>query len=222
MIKKIVAALLLCAELFITTSCGTSQELLDTKPNLDQMRAICELSVSECYYHNVAKFFEEDAGGILWWQKDKRFWIEYGATVTLGIDVSLVTMDMNGNKITITLPEAKVLDCIVNDDELYEESYVVDKNSVKVKAEDEIEAFDAAQKKLAESVSTDTTLLHEAQERAKALLINYIKNIGEATGKDYSIRWVYVDSDGTPLKDQPADNKDFVPQADAQSEETNE
>lgn len=28
-------------------------------PSQDQVRAICELSVMDCYYHNVAKFNKE-------------------------------------------------------------------------------------------------------------------------------------------------------------------
>lgn len=41
------------------------------EPDVTEMRAICELSVMDCYYHNVAKYFEEDAqkGFLGHWKK---------------------------------------------------------------------------------------------------------------------------------------------------------
>ena len=201
--KRIPALLLLCASLFLFTACGARPpEVPDAEPEIEEMRAICELSVSECYYHNVAKYFEEDAGGILWWQKDKRFWIEYSGVVKLGIDASLVTMDVSGDEVTITMPAAKVLSCQVDDKDLSKESYIVDKSSVKVKAEDEIRAFNDAQKQLEETAAGDTSLLLGAQERAKSLLEDYVKNIGSVTGRDYTVRWIYVDDSGVPLENQ--------------------
>ena len=35
--------------------------------------------------------------------------------------------------------------------------------------------------------------------RAQELLENYITNIGNAVGKQYSIKWIYVDAEGRPL-----------------------
>lgn len=66
-------------------------------PSQDQVRAICELSVMDCYYHNVAKFNKEKVQGILWWQKDRRFWIEYDGIVKLGIDASQVQIEGEGD-----------------------------------------------------------------------------------------------------------------------------
>lgn len=66
-------------------SCGTGKpKTPDMEPEVSRMKAICELAVMDCYYHNVAKFKEEDAEGFLFWQKDKQFWIEYSGVVTLG------------------------------------------------------------------------------------------------------------------------------------------
>ena len=202
MIKRVIVLLLLSTSLLAATSCRTRQAPLDIEPEIEEMKAICELSVMECYYHNVAKYFEEDAGGILWWQKDKKFWIEYGGIVKLGIDASLVNIEIQGDQITITMPEAKVLSCSVDQNALSEASYIVDKDSVKVKAEDEIRAFEEAQKQLEENASNDATMLLGAQERAKDLLEGYVKNIGDVTGKVYTIKWVYVDDEGTQLEKQ--------------------
>ena len=56
-------------------SCGgeAAAPSVAVEPETAQMKAICELAVMDCYYHNVAKFREEDAEGFLWWQKDKHF-----------------------------------------------------------------------------------------------------------------------------------------------------
>lgn len=97
----------------ICSSCASlsKNKPLNIEPQVSQVKAICELAVMDCYYHNVAKFTEEDAQGILWFKKDKHFWIEYSGIVTLGIDVSLVNVEISDTQVTITLPETKVLGC---------------------------------------------------------------------------------------------------------------
>jgi len=198
--KKILILFLTVIILLISTSCDQKEpEPVNMEPNVSQMKSICELAVMECYYHNVAKLKEEDAEGILWWKKDKHFWIEYSGIVKLGIDASLVNMEVNGTQITITLPEAKVLGCKVDSTSLQEGSYIVDVKSATISAEDEVKAFAEAQRQLEENAASNRALLAEAQQRAQTLLEEYIINIGNALGKEYSIQWVYLDSQGKPL-----------------------
>lgn len=198
--KKILILFLTAIILVISTSCKQAEpEPINMEPKVSQMKSICELAVMECYYHNVAKLKEEDAEGILWWKKDKHFWIEYSGIVKLGIDASLVTIEVNGTQITITLPEAKVLGCKVDSTSLQEDSYIVDVKSATISAEDEVKAFAVAQQQLEEDAASNRALLAEAQQRAQTLLEEYIINIGNALGKEYSIRWVYLDSQGKPL-----------------------
>ena len=146
--------------------------------DVTEMRAICELSTMDCYYHNVAKYFEKDAqkGFLGIGKKDKRFWMEYSGVVRMGIDVSLVKVEVEDMQVTITIPEAKVLKCTVDSESLSQNSYIVDEMAAK-----------------------DKTLLANAQQRAKSLLEEYIKNIGEAVGEEYKIDWIYVDASGNPL-----------------------
>lgn len=180
--------------LFFLTSCGNTKKTVSMEPEAVQMKAICELAVMDCYYHNVAKFEDEDAEGILWWRKDKNFWIEYGGIVTLGVDASLVTVDVNGAEVVITLPKATVLNCTVDSASLTKESFIVAKDSAEIEAEDELEAFSVAQEYLKKNASEDTVLLDNAQQRVENLLEDYITNIGDAVGKEYSIKWVYLDA----------------------------
>ena len=72
--KKVVAVLLaILLSLSVAACGGKEQELANMEPEVSQMKAICELAVMDCYYHNVAKFEEEDAEGFLFWKKDKKF-----------------------------------------------------------------------------------------------------------------------------------------------------
>lgn len=197
--KRIISLFLVVITLLSFAACGkVEEEPKNMEPQVSQMKAICELAVMECYYHNVAKFTEEDAEGALWWKKDKHFWVEYSGVVKLGIDVSMVNIEVADTQITITIPEAKVLGCKVDSNSLSKDSFIVDKDSAEIDADDEIAAFGAAQTKLEEIASNDKALLAGAQQRAQALLEDYIYNIGNAVGKTYSIKWVYLDANGNP------------------------
>lgn len=203
---KKLACLLLCATLLVPlASCGNGMdEKMAMEPKASQMQAICELAVMDCYYHNVAKFKEENAEGILFWQKDKHFWIEYSGIVSLGIDASQVTVEVDGTVVTIAIPEAKVLRCQVDSDNLSKDSYIVAKDSAKIIAEDEVEAFAAAQADLEKTAAADTALLSSARQRAQVLLEEYVNNIGEAMGTDYTIRWIYLDETDTASQPESA------------------
>ena len=117
------------------TACGSEEQgLKNIEPEVSQMKAICELAVMDCYYHNVAKFEEEDAEGFLFWQKDKHFWIEYSGVVTLGIDVSQVEVEVTDTQVTITMPPAEVQSCRVDSSSLTEDSFIVADGSASIDA----------------------------------------------------------------------------------------
>ena len=193
--------LLICFGLMLVCCACGKKETQMIQPQEAQMRSICKLATLECYYHNVAKYKEEDAEGILLWKKDKHFWMEYEGVVTLGIDASLVTIDVNGTDVSITIPKARILDCKVNEESLTQESIIVAKKSADVKAEDQMLAFAEAQGKMQETAAADTTLLANAQQRAQKLLEDYVNNIGKVTGQQYNIKWIYVDETGKPLNE---------------------
>ena len=199
--KKMITLLLALAALLGCTACGQKEEAPTVEPDVTEMRAICELSTMDCYYHNVAKYFEKDAQRGFWGigKKDKHFWVEYSGVVRMGIDASMVNIEVEDTLVTITIPEAKVLKCTVNSDSLSQDSYIVDTDSAKIEAADEVLAFAEAQRQLEETAAKDKTLLANAQQRAESLLKEYINNIGEAVGKEYKIDWIYVDASGNPL-----------------------
>ena len=198
--KKLMCILISAVLTLSLAACSDTEPApVDMEPKTSQMKAICELAVMDCYYHNVAKYELKDAEGFLWWTKDKNFWIEYSGVVTLGVDVSRVTVEVDGTKVTISIPAAEVLSCTVDSSSLTEDSYIVAKDSATIEAEDEIEAFSVAQADLEATASQDTALLASAQQQAQQLLEDYITNIGKATGKSYSIEWIYLDENNVPV-----------------------
>lgn len=193
--KKKIALCLVCSMAVMwLTACGNEAVSETVAPSLSQMRSICELAVMECRYHNVAKYKEENAEQFLIWSKDKHFWVEYDATVKLGIDVSLLNFSLQDDTVTISIPTAEILSYTVDPSSLTEDSYIVDKNSASIEAEDETIAFQKAEDSLLEDISNDKSLLMQAQQQAQILLENYIQNLGSAIGRKYIIQWNYLDN----------------------------
>ena len=208
--KKFVVWLLCTTLLATCTACSKDEEkIADVEPQLSQMKAICDLAVMQCYYHNVAKYKEENASGFWLWAKDKHFWIEYSGVVTLGIDTSQVYMEIDGDTVTITMPEAEVLDCLVDSNSLVADSFIVDQNSAAITAEDETVAFANAQVDMRMSAESDRVLLNSARQRAQSLLENYVNSIGAAMQKQYTVK--FVDANGSklnPAVDQPVSSEE--------------
>ncbi len=199
--KKIVLLLVGILSLLCVSCSPAPQEEeppLEVEPKTDQMKSICDLAVMDCYYHNVAKYYEKDASGTLWWKKDKHFWIEYSGVVTFGIDVSQIDIKLNGTDITISLPPAKILKSEVDSSTLTKDSFIVDKDSAKVEAEDEVKALEEAQKQLEEEAENDIALLNSVRQQVQYLLEDYINNIGDVSGKKYTIHWIDKDKTDSP------------------------
>lgn len=206
MMDRILAYLLAIVLVLSLPACG-NQAKVEIEPKISQIKTICELAVIDCYYHNVAKFNEKDAEGMLWWKKDKKFWIEYSGKVRIGVDLSLVSISVDGEKVKITLPDAKVLSSTVDASSLTNKSYIVDVNSAKIRAEDEVKAFEVAQRQLVEHASSDTALLANARDRVQTLIEDYIKNIGDAVDIDYQIDWNYIEYTQAPITTAPVTKK---------------
>ena len=200
--KRIIAILLMIASLLALCACGDASVPPATEePQITQMRTICELATMDCYYHNVAKYYEKDAEkGILGLgKKDKKFWVEYSGEVTIGLDATLVALQVSGDQVTITIPPAKVLGAKVYSDSLTTDSYIIDKGSADITAEDQTRVFENAQADMLAQASNDHLLLFNAQQRAQMLLEDYVTNIGNAIGVTYQINWIYLDESGKPI-----------------------
>ncbi len=194
--KKIRIIFTILLAMIFCGACGSPQEPVErvnVEPQTSQMKAICELATLECYYHNVAKYMEEDAEGFLLWKKDKRFWVEYSGVVVIGIDASRLKVEVEGTQVTISMPKAMVLSVKVDPESLTEDSFYVDKDSAAISAQDATNAYKEAQDYMKIQAAGDSALLAGAQQRAQTLLEEYVNNIGEAMGVEYSIKWVYLE-----------------------------
>lgn len=191
--KKVITLLLAVVLCIPFAGCSSKSEG-ELPVQVSQMKSICELATIKAYYHNVAKYSETDVEHILWWTKDRRFWVEYEGYVNVGIDVSLLDVKVSENTVTITLPPAKIMGSGIEEESLNEDGIIVDKNSAKVEAKHQTEAFADAQAKMEEEAEKNTGLLALAQQRAKKLLEDYIKNIGDNIGESYDIEWVFLEN----------------------------
>ena len=200
--KKIISISLVIFILFTMIGCSSKKEEIDdTKQEtksieVKTMREIAELATVECYFHNVAKSDRElDPEWYEFWEKkNMRFWVEYEGIVTIGIDVTKLKVEVSeDNVVTITLPEAVVLDVTVNEESLTSDSFYFDPDAKKPSPEEQSEAYRQAQQNMKETAENNRTLMINAQDNAKELLENYVKSIGDSMGVEYTIEWVYLE-----------------------------
>lgn len=192
--QKYMLYLVLC---IITVSIGgcSKKEETDREPDVAQIRSICQLATLECYYHDVVKFDEKEDVLITFGDRGhKQFWIEYSGIVKVGIDMSKVKMSVKGDKVTVTIPNAEVLSCKVDEKSLDPSKYISKTGWLtEITSEDEVEAFSKAKEKMEKTAKENKTLLLNARERAKTLIENYVTNIGNLIGKTYQIKWKEVE-----------------------------
>ena len=199
--QRILTGLLAAVLTFTLAGCTLGQA--KTGPNVVQMRDICELAVMECYYHNVAKYKKEKAEGLIF-KKDKRFWVEYSSRAKFGVRAEKIKVEVEDNTVSITMPQAELLDFDVDENSVTKDSYVIAKDCAQVTMQDCNDAIRAAQEKKKADIAADSAMLKMATQRAKDLLKKYVDGIGEMTGTSYQIVWNDVDAEGRPL-DAPAD-----------------
>lgn len=168
---------------------------LSKEPDLSQVRSICELATLECYYHNVAKSTKtKEIGFSHIGEKDRKFWIEYSGVAKIGIDMSKVNMELEGETITITMPEAKLISMEIPQFEV--DNYISTEdgwNKNKITAEDQTAAIENAQNQMKATVMSNSAMFIQAQERAKKLIENYVAQLSELSEQTYHIEWKYMD-----------------------------
>ncbi len=188
--------LLICSMVLLISLIGCSNKKISVKePEITQIRSICNLATLECYYHNVAMSTKTAGEGIAHLgEVDREFWIEYTGIAKVGIDMSKVSMTIDGEKIEIKMPDAELIGKVdIKESGL---NYLSSKdgfNKNEITLEDETAAIEDAQRKMEENVRNNKSLLLSAQSRAQELIENYIVQLGNVTGVNYKITWVYED-----------------------------
>jgi hypothetical protein len=170
------------------TGCGKETQTAD----FSGITSVCELATLKCYYHNVAKAETEASGIFAKWLKTgyKKIWTEYSGIIEYGIDISQVTVsepDKNG-VVTVTMPDAQVLNVDVDEDSLG--TPLTDTGFLtSVTTEEKTTTLAGAQEAMEQQAKENTEMLSQAKARAKTLIEEYIKNVGESIGEEYTVEW---------------------------------
>lgn len=170
------------------TGCGKETQTAD----FSWVTSVCELATLKCYYHNVAKAETEASGIFAKWLKTgyKKIWTEYSGIIEYGIDISQVTVsepDKNG-VVTVTMPDAQVLNVDVDEDSLG--TPLTDTGFLtSVTTEEKTTTLAGAQEAMEQQAKENTEMLSQAKARAKTLIEEYIKNVGESIGEEYTVEW---------------------------------
>lgn len=170
------------------TGCGKETQTAD----FSGVTSVCELATLKCYYHNVAKAETEASGIFAKWLKTgyKKIWTEYSGIIEYGIDISQVTVsepDKNG-VVTVTMPDAQVLNVDVDEESLG--TPLTDTGFLtSVTTEEKTTTLAGAQEAMEQQAKENTEMLSQAKARAKTLIEEYIKNVGESIGEEYTVEW---------------------------------
>lgn len=186
MIKRFLIAVLILSGCFLT-GC-TAQKRAD----FSRIKRIAELATYECYYHNVAEF-EEPGHNFLIKYGNKKVWIEYTGIVKIGIDASKIVINETENSVVeVSLPSSEIIDSSIVKNSI-REPLIENGIFAAITAEDKVEAMAAAQKNMIETASRDYSLIEQSNERAKVLIENFIKAVGEDVGKEYHVKWIALE-----------------------------
>lgn len=170
------------------TGCGKETKTAD----FSGVTSVCELATLKCYYHNVAKAETEASGIFAKWLKTgyKKIWTEYSGIIEYGIDISQVTVsepDKDG-VVTVTIPDAQVLNVDVEEDSLG--TPLTDTGFLtSITTEEKTTTLAGAQEAMEQQAKENTEMLAQAKARAKTLIEEYIKNVGEGIGEEYTVEW---------------------------------
>lgn len=170
------------------TGCGKKTQTAD----FSGVTSVCELATLKCYYHNVAKAETEASGIFAKWLKTgyKKIWTEYSGIIEYGIDISQVTVsepDKDG-VVTVTIPDAQVLNVDVDEDSLG--TPLTDTGFLtSITTEEKTTTLAGAQEAMEQQAKENTEMLAQAKARAKTLIEEYIKNVGEGIGEEYTVEW---------------------------------
>lgn len=173
-------------------------ETIDIEPEESRILTICQLATVKCYYHTVATAEKKPGTGVAHiGEKTTEFWLEYTATAELGVDLSKVSMTIEGDTITITMPDAEILNGVSVDSSSVGDPVVAPnswyKNDVEISASDVSKAMEKANDDIEEQIESDPLLLITAKRRAQELIQNYIDQITVLSGKKYEVKFVSVD-----------------------------
>lgn len=181
--KRLLIIALVFVMLLSCVSCSVKAKELQVA----EIKAICELGTTKCFYNGVAKI-KKDKDNIF--QVDRDMWIEYEGQAVYGYDTDQIEMKVVENEVTVKLGSPKLLYCSINDDSF---KYFTSKDGGlsknKITTEIQQEAVAKCDKEMKDKAKKNKNALSMAESTAKELIQNYVEKIGEAANVDYVIEW---------------------------------
>lgn len=140
-----------------------------------QIQSISELATVEYSYTNMGKF--ENQATFYGWKvpfTTKSFIISYDGKIKAGIDMSLVEVKMNNEKIDIHIPKAKILTHEIDEKsiEVFDETHNIF-NQISIT---DYNQFAIDQKENMEKKVLEKGLLEESQQKAESTIKTFIQS----------------------------------------------
>ena len=157
------------------------------KYDLFNIDRISELTTLQCRYHNVSIY---DYDGGLFGSTSVYVWFEYDVILDIGIDINQVWIDepTDNGVIKVYLPPAKILGAVV-DKETISKPVCDIAVFAELTADEERQIVNEGVRKLQEDAKTQEVIVF-AYNSARDVLEQYIINIGNMMGEEYSVEWV--------------------------------
>lgn len=187
--KKIHVITAMIASIALITVGFLGARLLDREDNIkisatsieERLKKCSDLTTARLEYRGIIRYEDGDIQYI----NKKSFSMIYDAHIKAGIDLSQAEVSLSGKEITVTIPEPKVQDIVIDPDslEFYDEKLALFNWT---KKEDTAKAMKYA-KEDAEKKAAQTDLIKQASQQAKTVVTTLLAPITEDDG-EYSIK----------------------------------
>lgn len=189
--KKVSKYIVILSMIIMLSACDNKNETLSE--NIKKLELTGNLVTYEAYFHNVLET-TKDSDSIF--KKDRKLFAEYTGTIKLGIDLSKVKIDVQGDTINVLIPKAKIIgEPNVDESDFKKEKFIESEDGFLIKnpitGDDISKAFDDAQSEMKKSAESDEQLLSTAQTRAKIIIEESINQFAGISSKDYTINWEF-------------------------------
>ncbi len=189
--KKVSKFIVILSMIIMLSACDNKNETLSE--NIKKLELTGNLVTYEAYFHNVLET-TKDSNSIF--KKDRKLFAEYTGTIKLGIDLSKVKIDVQGDTINVLIPKAKIIgEPNVDESDFKKEKFIESEDGFLIKnpitGDDISKAFDDAQSEMKKSAESDEQLLSTAQTRAKIIIEESINQFAGLSSKDYTINWEF-------------------------------
>ena len=189
--KKVSKFIVILSMIIMLSACDNKNETLSE--NIKKLELTGNLVTYEAYFHNVLET-TKDSDSIF--KKDRKLFAEYTGTIKLGIDLSKVKIDVQGNTINVLIPKAKIIgEPNVDESDFKKEKFIESEDGFLIKnpitGDDISKAFDDAQNEMKKSAESDEQLLSTAQTRAKIIIEESVNQFAGISSKDYTINWEF-------------------------------